>query len=310
MVGLLDLRRLRYFQAIAERGSFSAAAKALSVAQPALSHHMAELERLLGVALLERTSRGTWPTEAGAALLADARAILDQATQAELRMQGYRADGRRQMAATIRIAIIPSLATSLTPLLFAAVSRELPGVALHIVEAVTRHGHEMLAAGEVDLAINVITERRANIHPLIWENLVLVSPVCRGQRDVSPIPFRELARRRLVLQSAGKPVRLLLDDIARQQGLSLDIVLEIDGLNPCIRAVIEGLGSTVMAPFNVADERAAGLVEIRAIIDPPIARQIVLEQRDGFDPVLAGRLRRMLVGLLHGLLGGAMASPA
>ena len=58
MASLLDLRRLRYFRAIVGHGSLAAASRALNVAQPALSHHLAELERLLGVTLLHRHSRG------------------------------------------------------------------------------------------------------------------------------------------------------------------------------------------------------------------------------------------------------------
>lgn len=303
MASPLDFRRLRYFRAIAEHGSFAAAARALNVAQPALSHHMAELERLLGIKLLERSSQGALPTEAGATLLGHARTILDLALRAERGMRGFRPDGQKLATATIRIAMIPSLATGLTPLLFATVSRDLPGVALHIVEAVTRESHAMLEAGEIDLAINLVSECRPNVDPLIWEDLVLVSPPGPQGPDCTPIPFRELARQRLVLQSAGKPIRVLIDQIARSQGLSLDIVMEIDGLSPCIRTVVEGLGSTVLAPFNVADEKAAGLVEVRPIIDPPITRQIMLERREGFDPALAELLRRMLTELLRNLLG-------
>jgi LysR family nitrogen assimilation transcriptional regulator len=303
MPSLLDFRRLRYFRAIAEHGSFAAAGRALHVAQPALSHHMAELERLLGVKLLERSHRGTRPTDAGAALLLHARTILDAVVGAERSMDGFRANGCRLATTTIRIAIIPSLATGLTPLLFSSVSRDLPGIALHIVEAATRQSHAMLEAGEIDLAINLVTARRPNVHPLIREELVLVSLPAPGGPDPSSISFRDLARRRLVLQSPGKPIRRLLDEIAESQGLSLNVVIEIDGLGPCIRAVLEDLGCTVMAPFNVADECAAGLLEVHPIVSPPISRQIVLERREGFDPSVAERLRGLLIELLRTLLG-------
>ena len=69
----MDLRQLRYFVAVAERGGFAAAASALNIAQSALSRHVKELERELGGALLERGARGVTVTESGKVLLARGR---------------------------------------------------------------------------------------------------------------------------------------------------------------------------------------------------------------------------------------------
>ncbi len=82
----MDLRQLRYFVAIAEAGSLSAAADGLGVAQSALSRHLAGLEHGLGARLFDRGRRGVSPTGAGALLLGRARAILAEieATRAEL----------------------------------------------------------------------------------------------------------------------------------------------------------------------------------------------------------------------------------
>src|SRR5260370_18599560 len=72
----MDLRQLRYFVAVAERGGFGAAASALNVAQSALSRHVKELEHELGGALLERGARGVSVTESGMVLLARGRWLL------------------------------------------------------------------------------------------------------------------------------------------------------------------------------------------------------------------------------------------
>lgn len=303
MASLLDLRRLRYFRAIAEHGSFAAAARTLNVAQPALSHHMAELERLLGVTVLERTSRGAQATEAGAMLLDHARAILAEVARAEHGLHDFQPDGRRRVVQTIRIAIIASLAASLTPLLFEAVSRELPGVALHITEAPSHLSVAMLEQGDLDLAVTLATNPGFNSAPLIREQLMLVSAVGPEGPCALPVTFHEMAGRRLVLQSRSRPVRKLLDEHAHSLGLSLNIVLEVDGGKPSISAVVEGLGSTVLAPFNVAEEVEAGLIEARPIVDPPIGREIVLQRADGFDPTKAEILRTILITLLHRPLG-------
>ncbi|MGP3947145.1 LysR family transcriptional regulator, partial [Streptomyces sp. 6N106] len=83
----MDIRELRYFVAVAEELHFGKAAQRLGIAQPPLSRTITQLERRLGVALLERTSRKVTLTQAGAVLLAEARAILSAVTAAERRTQ-------------------------------------------------------------------------------------------------------------------------------------------------------------------------------------------------------------------------------
>src|SRR3954466_1273513 len=84
MAGCLDIRRLRYFVAVCEMGSFSKAGEFLNVAQSALSQHVAALEEDLGIELLLRRPRGVSRTEAGDRLLAHARGVLHTLEQAEL----------------------------------------------------------------------------------------------------------------------------------------------------------------------------------------------------------------------------------
>jgi LysR family nitrogen assimilation transcriptional regulator len=302
MVGAIDLRRLRYFRAIAESGSFSTAARMLCVAQPALSHHMAELERLLDVRLLIRSHQGVRMTEAGTALLRDAMTILDHASQAERSMKRFESDGSRRANRTIRIAVIPSLACGLTSRLAAAANRNLPGISLHLIEAGTQESHAMIASGAIDLAVNLNTDRHGIIKPLAWEELVFVSPLRPASGTRTTIRFADLARERLVLPSSGRPIRVLMEQVAESLGIELDVAMEIDGHGPSIRAVIDGFGSTVMAALSIADEHAAGLLNLCRIIEPPVTRQMVLECRPGFDPSLASQFYDLLKEHLQTLL--------
>src|SRR5829696_5159024 len=80
---MLDVRRMRVLREVAARGSFSAAAEALSFTQSAVSQQIAALEREAGTKLVERSPRGVFPTEAGRALVAHTEAILARLDSAE-----------------------------------------------------------------------------------------------------------------------------------------------------------------------------------------------------------------------------------
>src|ERR1700677_4724352 len=93
---MFDTRRLEVLIAVADHGSVSAAAVALSLTQPSVSHHLARLEAQTGVALLERGPRGSRPTAAGEVLVEHGRAVLDRLERAEHELTyAVRPAGRR-----------------------------------------------------------------------------------------------------------------------------------------------------------------------------------------------------------------------
>ncbi|MFC0411027.1 LysR family transcriptional regulator [Roseomonas elaeocarpi] len=300
----LDSRRLRYFVAIAEAGSFSGAARSLSVAQPALSHHMRELENELGERLFERLRQGVILTPAGQVLLGHARRILDAIASAE----GEFARRKRIASATrrlVRLALIPSFSPWVPDILSLA-AREMPGIELYVTEAWTIDSHHMVQRGEVDLAVNLADDRWSLGRPMFRDTMVFASaPAGAGQ---GPIRFADLCAQRLILPSAGKPDRRLMERLAQQAGLPLDIVHEIDGLVSRKQAVMAGLGGTIFAPVNIGAEVRAGTLVSRPIVEPLVTRLVVMEVRQGFDLAIAGELKQLLSRQLGGFSTEASAA--
>jgi LysR family nitrogen assimilation transcriptional regulator len=298
MRGTLDLRRLRYFLAVADCGSMSAAARLLSLAQPALSYHVAELERLTGHTLFHRSREGVRLTEAGRLLRQHAGAILERVDDAERALEAL---ARRPAAAgtRIRVAIISSLAAELTPLLVEAMGRELPTVTLHILEAGTRDIVCKLERGEVDMAIYLAGAPARGEEPIATERLFFASAsAATGPPADGPISLAELARQPIVLPAPGNPLRDFVEGTARQHGLTLDVVLEIDGSRPRCTAVLNGIGGTVLGAHTVAsDGLDAGLV-VREIVSPRLFRPIYLGSRRDLDPSLARDMHRLLAASL------------
>ena len=127
----MDFKQLETFVCVAELGSFTRAAQALEVAQPALSRQVRALELELRETLFERTGRGVVPTDAGRRLLEHGHAILQgvEAARNDLRSRRGEPVGR------VMVGLPPSLARRLTPLLIERFRQELPKARLEIVEA-------------------------------------------------------------------------------------------------------------------------------------------------------------------------------
>ncbi|MCF1741125.1 LysR family transcriptional regulator [Paradevosia shaoguanensis] len=295
MRGSLDLRRLRYFQVIADCGSMSAAARLLNLAQPALSYHVAELERLTGHVLFERSRDGVRLTEAGRLLRQHASAIVSQVDEAEQALERL---GRQHSlpAQRVRIAVISSLAAGLTPLLLERVSSELPGITLHIQEAGTRDIAQKLERGEADIALYLTGNTGRTDEPIAREKLFHVSAGDGTIEDT--IALAMLVRQPLVLPAPGNPLRNFVDTIARQHGLNLDVALEVDGSRSRLTAVRNGMGATIVGAHAIGEVGVKNGLVVREITAPTLFRPIYLGIRRELDPHLANSMRGLLAGCL------------
>lgn len=146
----IDVGRLRVFRAVVEHGSFSKAAAALGYTQPAISHHVARLERELGVRLLERTPpRGLRLTAPGRTLLRHADAVLARLDDAQREVRAVAG----LESGTLTLAAFPTAAATFVPTAVAAFRRRHPAVAVEISEHEPHVALSRLACGDLDLAV-------------------------------------------------------------------------------------------------------------------------------------------------------------
>lgn len=159
-MGRPSLRQLEYAIAVDDHGSFSRAAAALFVSQPALSAQIAELERRLGVALFERRRRTCPPTSAGLEILPRARDIILLVDDI-VRAAGHHAG---TLAGPVRVAAIPTVA----PYLLSTVARELrhswPDAELELLELRTEQLVEALSTGAADVGLLAMPVETASLH--------------------------------------------------------------------------------------------------------------------------------------------------
>jgi DNA-binding transcriptional LysR family regulator len=197
----LELRQLRSFVAVAEDLSFSAAARRLYLSQQALSRIVQQLERELGVRLLERTTRSVALTAAGEALLASARRSLAAADDAAA---AARAAGRNGGRRPLRVDM--SSAGLLTPArILRWLRRDHPDIPVHQVEDGVSRGLAALRAGTLDVLFGLATHCPADIPA----ELVHPEPVLVGMASDHPlarlpeVPVAALADVELLLPSGS-----------------------------------------------------------------------------------------------------------
>src|SRR5687767_11366228 len=146
---MLDVRRMRVLREVAVRGSFSAAAEALSFTQSAVSQQIAALEREAGAVLVQRNARGVRLTEAGQALVRHTDAVLARLAEAEAELEAIA--GLR--GGRLRMASFESAGATLMPLAIASFRERHPGVELSMTLGEPEDSVPLLKSGELDLAV-------------------------------------------------------------------------------------------------------------------------------------------------------------
>jgi len=186
----LDLRRLRYFVAVAERLHFRRAAEQLHISQPALSRQIVALERDLGVTLFVRDKRSVVLTTAGGQLLADARPLLARADAARRRAQ--RAErGSRRLVIGFRAGIVPTEAIR-------AFAETEPEVAVSVRRLEWDDQEDQIRSGVVDVGYvrAPVDERGLRLVPLLSEPRLAVLPAGHRLSDAGELTEADLAGER------------------------------------------------------------------------------------------------------------------
>jgi LysR family nitrogen assimilation transcriptional regulator len=273
----MDLKQLEYFVRVAELGSFTRAAQALDVAQPALSRQVRLLEVELRQNLLVRNGRGANPTEAGNLLLAHARGILHQVERAREELGRVRG----ALAGRVAIGLPPSLSRVLAVPLMRAFRQQLPQASVSICEGLSVNMQEWLATGRLDIAVlyNAQPAAELDVSPLLEEDLVLVQARPAGlpqDPPPGPVSLSEIAPLPLVIPSRPNAIRMQVEAALANIGLRPTVALEIDGVAAILDLVADGAGAALLSRNAVSSSIRPSAFQVRAIVDPPLRTRLSL----------------------------------
>lgn len=264
----MDLRQLTTLVAIADHGSFSAAARAMYTVQSNVSGHIARLERELGVTLVDRQRGGL--TDEGTLVVDRARRVIHELDDiaAEMASRGDEVRG------DARIGFIGTTARWILPQLLAHMERAHPGVHIVIHEGNTTNLIPRLISQHLDGALThlPVDDPELAVEPLFVEDLVLLAHGGHPLAKCDEISLAELAQQPLLLPPTGTALRRVLDRAASSADVELQAQVEIDGVRLMASLAFEGYGAAIV-PATAIPRWLQG--DFRRITVPELPRRVV-----------------------------------
>jgi molybdate transport repressor ModE-like protein len=238
----MDLRQLSALVAIADHGSFSAAARALYTVQSNVSTHIARLERELGSSLVERQTGQL--TESGEAVAERARRILRELDD----IAAEAASEADEVTGTLRLGVIGTTARWLVPQLLEALRTTHPRVRTIVYDGSTTGLIPPVIARGLDAAVVhlPVDDPEIDVEPLFAEDLVLLVHDGHPLASLDEAPLTTLASYPLLLPPRGSTLRRAIDRAAQNQGVELIAQAEIDGVRLLTSFAFDGVGAAIV----------------------------------------------------------------
>ncbi len=284
----MDLRQLEFFLEVARRSSFTQAARALGVAQPAISQSIARLEAELAVELFARNGRSVRLTEAGSRLVRHAERIMGDVATAKQEF----AQLRGMVAGRLTVGATPTVATHLLPRVLAAYRQQHPHVEVILREGGASVLVMMLARAAVDLAIVVlpVDDPALVTTPLFTEPLLLAvaedSAIAQVAKN-NPISLRIAANEPFILYRVSYHLRSATLDGCRAVGFEPHVALEGGEMETVLRMVAAGLGVSLVPQLAIEGTPRPGIVAL-PLAEPRLERTVGVAHRHDHPLSLAG----------------------
>jgi DNA-binding transcriptional LysR family regulator len=287
---MFDVKQLRVLKAVAEHGSFSAAADALSYTQPAISQQIAALEKRAGTTLVDRGSRGVRLTDAGQALVNHAEVVIARLAAAEAELEAIA--GVR--GGRVRLSSFPTAGASLLPPAVAEFTSRHPEVELSFVEREPEDAAQMLRAAELEIAILFEYDRLnptefdrfyegIELHHLIDDPMFLALPREHHLAGKRRIRLQDLADETWIQESGTHSwCGHFHETVCAAAGFSPRVGFRSDDYNVVQGLIAAGVGISLLPGLSLTNVRED--IIVRSLGAQPPMRQITAG-------TLAGRYR-------------------
>jgi DNA-binding transcriptional LysR family regulator len=297
----LNVHQLHIFYTVAERGSFSAAAQALHMTQPAVTMQVQALEERFGTKLLNRTTKKLELTEAGQRLLPQARKAVELMRDTDVIMAKFIEElkGRLLFAASLTIGeyVLPRLLGSFLRR-FTEVWVNMK--VMNTTEIIDAIAHQGLDFGIIEAPCEVAG---FDAEPVMNDELMLVTPTDHPFAFRDEVTLAEVIREPMVLREKGSGTRQIMEEELLRHGVSeaeLHVVSEFGSTGAVKSAVEAGLGLSILSVWTIKHEIALGLLKPVRISGVSFSRQFfAVRLQSSLLPMPAAALLHDLRKLSH-----------
>ncbi|MEK4437188.1 MULTISPECIES: selenium metabolism-associated LysR family transcriptional regulator [Paenibacillus] len=259
----MNFHQLHIFYTVAEKGSFSAAAQALHMTQPAVTMQIQSLEDYFGTKLLHRSTKKIELSEAGRTLLPHAKRSVELVRQTDEAMSAFTQmlQGRLQLGASLTIG------EYVLPRMLGPFARQYPDISIvmkvmnttQIMDDILKH---QLNFGLIEAPIH---HPDMIVEPVMQDELKLIVPAGHALADRGEVELEEVMAYPFVLREKGSGTRQVMEDQLQKKNIDpqdMNVVMELGSTGAVKSAVEAGVGITMLSPSSVQHELALGLVHI------------------------------------------------
>jgi DNA-binding transcriptional LysR family regulator len=271
---MLDLRRLRIFAAVAEGGSFTAAASALYLSQPAVSQQMAILEREAGVALLERIPRGIRLTQAGELLAERTATLLSEMNGIEDELKSFGA-GMQE----VHLGAFPTAGADLVPLAIRTARERFPNLRVVLKPAHAADVVAQLQSSQIQVGLvwdygfaPQATDPAFERIELLGDPLYIVLPLDHPSAGDSQVALRDLAEEPWIVRAHRPPYAQAFEQMCRIAGFEPRVAFRTDNYQAIQGLVAAGIGLGLVPRLSLVPRRKD--IVVLPMVPPAFARRV------------------------------------
>ncbi|MFD0981227.1 LysR family transcriptional regulator [Tropicimonas aquimaris] len=266
----MKLQQLRYFVAVYEQGSFSAAVDKVHATQSGLSMHVSQIEKRYGVTLFERSSSGVTPTEVGRAFYKEAVKVLAAARVAEERLQSL----SKTVVGHVHVGLMPTFTRAVLTAVLKRFGTEYPEVRLSVSESYSGTLLQEVREGRLDFGVvpafveldeALISKRMGTDHECL---------VCRSDRELpltkSGVLLRDVSPLKLVLPGPGNARRRRIENYITANQIQVTDLMELDTMHGTLDMVANSDWVTILSGIMCLPDLKGGPRQVAPLADPPL----------------------------------------
>ncbi|MFS0839438.1 selenium metabolism-associated LysR family transcriptional regulator [Paenibacillus sp. 1P03SA] len=262
----LNFHQLHIFYTVAEKGSFSHAAQALHMTQPAVTMQVQSLEDHFGIKLFHRSTKKIELTEAGRTLIPYARKCVELIRETENAMTGFTAmaEGRLQLGASL------TMGEYILPRLLGPFRKEYPNISVAMKVMNTTQILDEIFAHQLTFGLVEAPIQHPDVHTeaILSDELKLIVPAEHPLAELQTIRMEDVFQYPFVLREEGSGTRRVMEEELERAGIpcgGMNIVMELGSTGAIKSAVEAGLGVSILSQSSVKHEVRLGILKVKEI---------------------------------------------